>query len=91
MRNHDMAINKDISETIFLFQNLFSWGISYIKTIDLVHAIKFFLMVVLANSFNKEFQFIFRIYPLCNYYHKERYFVNADEIKLYQRSRVFEF
>lgn len=56
MRNHDMAINKDISETLFFFQNLFSWGISYI-----VHAIKFFIMVVLANSFNKEFQFIFRI------------------------------
>lgn len=68
MRNHDMAINKDISETLFFFQNLFSWGIPYIKTIDLVHALKFFIIVVLANSFYKEFQFIFIIY------HKERYF-----------------
>lgn len=56
MRNHDMAINKDISETLFFFKNLFSWGI---KTINLLHAIKFFIMVVLANSFNKEFQFIY--------------------------------
>lgn len=53
-------------------------------------------MALLANSFNKEFnsiyfQNILNDIPWVTTITKSAIFVNADEIKLYQRSREFEF